>query len=236
MNTIENIIWLGILVYALVEAGYAAVRVYHKRRSLHRSIGRTSTPALLPPVPAEQSSTQAPQSSTGLNSSMTVAPAVPTIADMTPDPETSMPLAASVSVNELVHPQPSEITPPDFVPDDLAAEMGLPDIQTPPASDQPSVLEEIQQLGQAPTEDAISHFMSYLDHPDHVIRSAAVFELGELASKQQSPQTSEIIDRLTELGQDVDPQVRSQAIVALEKMRSSIGNLQASDSYRNQVS
>lgn len=142
------------------------------------------------------------------------------------NPDADLILAASMSVTGLVNPQSSaSVEIPDLIPTDPAISEVLNANAEPTRTHHPSILEEIAEL--RPTADAPSHqssddrtrrFMHALLTGDGTVRVAAVYELGEIAA-QGSSDSEQIIQQLQQLIQDEDPDVRLQAIAALEKVR-----------------
>lgn len=214
-----NTIWIALAVLALFLAVQAVNRVRRKRQfpdmstSAHPNertmSGQTARPA------AQQSGSSFDQ-----DGSETAQPQITIPIPLAPnelEPNTDMPLAATLSVNQLVHPEPNQAT----VTFDSAASEPLPSEAAPADTQtQRTVLEEITRLGQD-SETAISHFSHYLDHPDSTIRAAAVFELGELVAKRHSADEG-VVERLHQLSQDANSQVRSQAVAALSKIEAPI--------------
>jgi hypothetical protein len=135
-------------------------------------------------------------------------------------------LAASLSVTDIVHPQaPGEVEIPDLIPTDPAISEVLNANAVSSSDHHPSILEEIAELRpiadanqHSSTSDRTKHFMHALLTGDGTVRVAAVYELGEIAA-QGSNESEQIIKQLQQLTQDEDPDVRSQAIVALEKVQ-----------------
>lgn len=139
--------------------------------------------------------------------------------------EVDVPLAVSLTVSELMHPQTEEVTVPDLIPTDPELrEIQQTAEEKPEAADRPGLIAEIAQLEQPHSESILSHVLQSLDHSDSTVRVAAVFELGELAAKHPGQINQDVIDRLNHLSQDADADVRSQAILALSKLGQGIGN------------
>jgi hypothetical protein len=139
--------------------------------------------------------------------------------------EMDVPLAVSLTVSELMHPQTEEVTVPNLIPaDSEIREIQQAAEEKPEVADRPSLIAEIAQLEQPHSENILSHVLQSLDHSDSTVRVAAVFELGELAAKHPGQINQDVIDRLNHLSQDADADVRSQAILALSKLGQGIGN------------
>ncbi len=239
-------IWLGLVIYAVVEAIAAARRVWQKHQHLGRSqaefqtgweLNQPSAQSLAATSQAEQRQAGRSGSTEGQRRSKPSSKPVALPTSLLAEPELlqqtadlDLPLAVSVSVTDLdqsERPVTTSTIDLDLIPPELA----LPELESAksdrhPASDQEhsshqSVLAEIAELGQTAT-DAVQHFQRYLDHPDDVVRAATVFELGELAVKRSGAEANEILDLLAPLSQDPAPQVRSQVVVALAKIQSAI--------------
>lgn len=217
-----NTIWIALAVLALILAVQAVNRVRSKRQLPNLSTSAQPNEGTISGQPARQAAAPQSGSSFDQGGSEAAQPQVTIPIPLAPDelqPDTDMPLAATLSVNQLVHPESNQAAViPDLVSSESAtAEAATPSVDT---QTQRTVLEEIARLGQG-SETAISHFSHYLDHPDSTIRAAAVFELGELISKQQSADEG-IVERLHQLSQDTNSQVRSQAVAALSKIEAPI--------------
>lgn len=215
-----NTIWIALAVLALILAVQAVNRVRRKRQLPNLSTSAQPNKGTISGQPARQAAAPQSDSSFDQGGSEAAQPQVTIPIPLAPDelqPDTDMPLAATLSVNQLVHPESNQAA---VIPDLVSSESATAEAGTPPVDTQRTVLEEIARLGQG-SETAISHFSHYLDHPDSTIRAAAVFELGELISKQQSADEG-IVERLHQLSQDTNSQVRSQAVAALSKIEAPI--------------
>jgi HEAT repeats len=220
MDTVINVIGIGVILYALIAAANAAKRVRQKRQMLDRSsslqpsdrpVPQTAAPATPPVEPSEQN--LPPTATTALR----ISPEIPS------EPEGDLSLAVSLPVSELVNPGQTDLprqNPTSVEPAIPAVEAKDENAPSEPHAHSPTVLEEIAQLGRTTPEDAISYFSKYLDHSDSAIRGAAVFELGELAANRQGAEAERIVKRLIQLNQDEDAQVRLQVVAAMEKIQS----------------
>jgi HEAT repeat protein len=237
-----NVIWFGLAIYAVVEAIAAARRVGQRQRvkaasqagpgldepSLQALPASPDPVAALPAAQAEPDQADAqlnlnqPKMASNRRAANLLVEPEPLAAQLTTNLD--LPLAVSVSVTELAQSAPPSVStldlnlvPPELAVPELASAKA--DRQSGQAEPHQSVLAEIAELDRT---DAVSHFQRYLDHPDDVVRAATVFELGELAAQRSGPEASEILDLLTPLSQDPDPQVRSQVVVALAKLQAAI--------------
>lgn len=185
-------------------------------------------PQTAPELPNPIAQMLAPDSSELLSSASSEsgsdASSTPSIATQ-PEFGSDFPLAASLAVTDLVNPRtPGSVEIPDLIPTDPAISEVLNANAESRSNDHPSILEEIAEL--RPTADAqfysaanrTKHFMHALLTGDGTVRVAAVYELGEIAA-QGGHDKEQIIEQLQQLTQDDDPDVRSQAIVALGKVQ-----------------
>lgn len=221
-----NAIWFGFILYALVEAIAAGYRVYQKRRTL----------AAQPTAPQ-----------TGQLSSRSLPQPTPTTVQLDPDldraayapltqaanqaanqpnvTEPDVALAASLSVNELVH-SGTPANPSDAVDLNLeTAEFAHPGVEPAKseASEHQSVLAEISQLNDTDSDHAIAQLQPLLHHPDDMVRVAIVVKLEEIAAKQNG-KAAEAKEMLMQLSQDANPDVRNQAVLALTKIDPIVSN------------
>lgn len=128
-----------------------------------------------------------------------------------------IPLAASLTVTELVH-------PPEVEP---ALQLADAETQAPPSLEDAleqhpahhNLLQEIAQLDDSSHHNRISHLARYIDHSDSVMRAAAAFALGELGATTQGQELEEMVAMLNQFTEDANPQVRLQAVTALEKVQ-----------------
>lgn len=237
----------GVLIYALVEAVFAGRRVYEKRLHLHSSVPSVHPPQPLqsesilsgaselshfePILSEKQSEPTQPElkqpepTQPELNSDaeadsteQVTEPAMLLAADL------NLPLAVSLSVSDAMQGDEAGLVTSSLELDLVPPELEIPDlepvIEAKPSAEHHSVLAEIAELGQTDAADAITHLRRYLNHSDDVIRAATVFELGELAAKRQGAEAAEIAELLMQLGQDPNPQVREQALIAWAKVQS----------------
>jgi hypothetical protein len=117
------------------------------------------------------------------------------------------PLAASLTVTEVLHPPEVEVS---VHSNDEPSQAPLP----------VNLLSEIEALDHSDHHGQIAHLSRYLEHSDNVTRAAAVFALGELLAKCDRAETEEISALLHQFSQDANPQVRLQAATAFSKMQS----------------
>lgn len=252
-----KVIWIGLILYILIQAFFAASRAWKKRQSSAIS-AKNSTTALEKVASTAQQNQQDQNQQENLDRPVAVessedvvqsperemVPLRPADLDVRPmaepasvieqpiplETEANVPLAVSLTVNDLVNPEASETTVPNFIPTapevrDIQQHIQQGTNEKQDVDDRPDVIEEIAQLEQTGSEDLFSHVLKSLDHPDSTVRVAAVFELGELAAKHQGQANQPLIERLIQLSQDEDTDVRSQAIAALGKVGVGIPSL-----------
>jgi hypothetical protein len=147
------------------------------------------------------------------------------ISPILPQSETEVPLAASLTVSELVQPSPVGASEAS---EGIQATEGDSAPPIAPAKSQPldnhepyDVLEEIAQLGRGETQQ-IDRLARYIDHPDSDVRVAVAFALGELAASRQGKGVEEAVPLLSSLSEDANLKVRLQAVIALGKIQSPI--------------
>jgi hypothetical protein len=148
------------------------------------------------------------------------------ISPILPRPETEVPLAASLSVSELVQSDAagaSEVSggtqsgESDSISDAIAPSKAQPLNNHEPYD----VLEEIAQLGRGEIQQ-IDRLAHYINHPDSDVRVAVAFALGELAASRQGKGMEEAVPLLSSLSEDANLKVRLQAVIALGKIQSPI--------------
>lgn len=216
-----NVIWFGFILYAIVEAILAAYRVYHKRQttlSTQPSVPHAEqiSPRSRPhptPAPAQL----APDIDRAVQQPLTQAANEVAIQPSTTEPDLS--LAASLPVHELIHPAAQSnasdgvelhLDNADFV--QLEVEPAQP-----VAPEHQSVLAEISQLNDPDTGETIAQLQQFLNDPNDMVRVAIVFKLEEIAA-QQGEKAAEAKEMLMQLSQDANPDVRTQATLALTKI------------------
>jgi len=217
-----NAIWLSLMIYAVVEAIAAAYRVRQKRQtdSLTQSFDsrfRSPSGSLVQPV-----STAAIQLDSDLDRLLYPSSnqsASDPLTLQAPPAELGLPLAVSLSVSELVHPE-TRSDPTELFDLDLRSSNVPVEVETlkPNSPEHQSVLAEIAQLDQADSDNAIAAFQRHLNHPDDIIRAAIVFEFGEAAAKYQGVKATEAKEILMQLSQDPNPNIRTQVVLALAKI------------------
>lgn len=217
-----NAIWLSLMIYAVVEAVAAAYRVRQKRRTniLIQSSNGRSVPSKRSPV--QSASSAAVQLDPDLDRPLyTPSSQSPSelLTQQTPPAELVLPLAVSLSVSELVHPEtrsdPTELFDLDLGASNAPIEVETLKLDSP---EHQSVLAEIAQLDEADSENSIAAFQRHLNHPDDIIRAAIVFEFGEAAAKYQGMKATEAKEVLMQLSQDPNPNIRTQVVLALAKI------------------
>jgi HEAT repeats len=119
-------------------------------------------------------------------------------------------LAASLTVTEVLH--PSEVDVSIHHSHNTSEES----LETVPAV---NLLDEIEALDHSDHHGQITHLSRYIKHSDSVMRSAAVFALGELLAKCDRAEMEEISALLHQFSQDPNSQVRLQSATALGKMQ-----------------
>lgn len=132
------------------------------------------------------------------------------------DQQPDIPLAASLTVTEVVNPLEVEPT--------VALQSSDSGIQAAPSSEDSleqhpahhNLLQEIAQL-EPGHQNQIDHLARYIRHSDNVTRAAAAFALGELGAKTQGKELEQIVSILNQFNEDANPQVRLQAVTALGK-------------------
>lgn len=217
-------IWLSLMIYAVVEAVAAAYRVRQKRRTdiadqpLARRSPQSSPRSLLQSV-----SGAAIQLDSDLDRVLHPSPQQATHELLrlrkNPPAELELPLAVSLSISELVHPETrstsTDLFDLNLTSSDVIAESEATKLES---SEHQSVLAEIAQLDQTDSENAIAQFQRHLNHPDDIIRAAIVFEFGEVAASYQGMKAAEAKEVLMQLSQDPNPNIRTQAVLALAKI------------------
>lgn len=153
------------------------------------------------------------------------APAQPLIVPpfLEPEADVSLPLAASLPLQEAIQPKPSDVLP-DLIPGtstiiEATAETG---IETGHDRDQQNVLEEIAQLGEGISKTAIADLTRHAYHADSMVRAAVALTLGERATQDQGHLPDEWLALLNQLLQDSHAEVRRQAATALGKIQHSV--------------
>ncbi len=171
------------------------------------------------PSPTEQSApsqTAEPSAPTPTAQAETSAIAeIPTATEAETPQELDLPLAASLTVSEVVHPAVSEDVPiqiPDVVDNPIASD------DTSEQHDRPNLLQEIAHLEQFDHHQKIAQLAQYVGHPDPIARAAAVSALGDLAKKSHGSDREEAIALLNQFIHDADNHVRVQAAAALGEM------------------
>lgn len=129
-------------------------------------------------------------------------------------------LATSLTVSETIHPTTAE---PSLAKSGISSSTLEEAANSPEAKlDNPHVshnlLQEIQHLEQAGWRAQITYLSKYLEQPDSVLRVAATFALGELASKSHGQELEELGSILLQLSHDANAHVRSQAATALARI------------------
>lgn len=217
-----NAIWLSLIIYAVVEAVAAAYRVRQKRRTdvlAQSSVSRAmpSRRSLVQPA-----STAAIQLDSDLDRLFYPTPdqsSSELLTLQTPPADLVLPLAVSLSISELVHPE-TRSNSTDLFDLDLGAPDATMEVETvkPVPFEHQSVLAEISQLDHADSENAIAEFQRHLNHSDDIIRAAIVFKFGEAAAKYQGVKADEAKEILMQLSQDPNPNIRTQVVLALAKI------------------
>ncbi|MBM0741268.1 HEAT repeat domain-containing protein [Phormidium sp. CLA17] len=217
-----NAIWLSLMIYAVVEAIAAAYRVRQKRRtdsltrssdsrfrSSRRSLGQSASTAAIQ-LDSDLDRLFHPSSNQSPSELLTLP---------TPPAALELPLAVSLSVNEVVNPETRPNSTDLF--DLNLGESNVPvDAETmkPNSPEHQSVLAEISQLDHADSENAIAAFQRHLNHPDDIIRAAIVFEFGETVARYHGAKAAEAKEILMQLSQDPNPTIRTQVAIALAKI------------------
>lgn len=119
------------------------------------------------------------------------------VAPMMPLPETDISLATSLRISDVV--EPPEV------------EMHLSNEPKPEAHHAQSVVEEVGQLDQI--ENTVEQLTQQVTDSDHLVRLAAVVELGDLAKQGQA--IDRVVALLNQLAHDANLEVRSQAGASL---------------------
>lgn len=215
-------IWLSLIIYAVVEAIVAAYKVSQKHR-INTSVqpftqskqDQSSSVQSASPAAIGSDRDKLHQSSNQDANELSIL-----------QPKTSLdldlPLAASISISEVVHPETRSPSAEQFDLDLSSPELSIASLETVKsgAPRQVSVLAEISQLDNAELENEIAQFQRHLNHPDDTIRAAMIFELGEVAAKHRGVKTDEIREMLMQLSQDPNPSIRTQVGLALTKIES----------------
>lgn len=214
---------LGLL--AIVAGIGAAYRVQEKRsRRLQADLANTDVPLVSAPqqthrtVPSPESARaeSARPKSVGPDAGIveTVAAATATIA-------ADVPLAASLSVTDVV--QPESVRPQldrDAVPPELGVDLTDP-VQ--PAVDRPShttsVVDEISRLNENGKTPSIAYLTQQANHSSQDVRRVVAVALGDLAARRQGQDIETIVAILGRLSHDSDLLVRLHAVEALGKVQ-----------------
>ena len=216
-----NVIWFGLILYALAEAIVAGYRVYQKRQTTltdQPSTLQTAQPKLRSlPQPTPATVQLEPDLDRAVPESLNQPVNEPTI-QLNTD-ETDLSLAASLSVSEASHPDAQShgnqvidlhLENSEFAHSEVESESSV-------ASEHQSVLAEISQLNETDSDDTIAQLQQSLNHPDHLVRVAIVIKLEEIAAKQ-GEKAAEAKEMLTQLSQDDNSDVRGQAVLVLTKI------------------
>lgn len=230
-----NAIWLTLIIYAIVEAIAAAYRVREKQRlgiSPPPSVTRFKQSQRSLVQPASSANVQSESGLNKLHQLATQAANGSPILQTKTLAEIDLPLAASLLISEVVHPEMRALrdtrkgSPSDdqFDLDLVSPELAIAELETakPVSHEHQSVLAEISQLDHADLETTIAQFQRHLNHSDETIRAASVFELGEVAAKYRGAKANEVREMLMQLSQDPNPSIRTQVVIALAKIESMI--------------
>lgn len=177
-------------------------------------------PTTSPPV-AETGVQTAGENRIAAGADTTSAQAVPLVAPFLVEPDVDLPLAASLPLQEAIHPETIEAdTILDLVPNSSIVE-ATTDSDTQKATDRDyqTVLEEIAELGEGHPATTIVALRRYAHHSNPMVRATAAMTLGELAAKTQGQPQGEMVALLNELLQDSHSEVQLQASTALGKMQ-----------------
>lgn len=142
-----------------------------------------------------------------------------------PDPA---PLAASLSVSELVQPDDATSTAEQQITHEVSSSKT-------DSHEHHALLDEIADLGRSATEQPDPKLLQYADHSDAAIRAAVAFALGDAADRSGQP-PDEIVSVLDRLSNDPDLQVRTRAAAALGKIGIASGMVQSDASEGIQFS
>ncbi|MGV0023500.1 HEAT repeat domain-containing protein [Phormidesmis priestleyi] len=200
---------------AIAAAVGAASRVQRQLAAQATQPGQTQGQLTKSALPERESpAAQKPRVELDQDRDQTLRPSSPSAESAIVDPTellSKTPLAASLTVTEVLHPAEVEVS---IHHSDLVEE----------SSEEPlpvNLLSEIEALDHSDHHGQIAHLSRYLEHSDSVMRAAAVFALGELLAKCDRAETEEISALLHQFNQDANPQVRQQAVTAFGKMQSS---------------
>jgi HEAT repeat protein len=116
--------------------------------------------------------------------------------------EVEIPLAASLGVTDVLHPQ---------IVESPHLDLDHSDIPQAAHHDSPSVIEEVTQLEGA--GELLDRLAQQAEDPDASVRVTVAAALGEIASQEQK--RGRAISLLNQLTQDADPIVRTQAATSL---------------------
>lgn len=169
---------------------------------------------------AGQSSTENTQDpSQESNAAQPIKILTPLLVDL--EPEVSLPLAASLPLQEAIHPETIEPTDHKLETNTSTVIEALADNDTQKEKDRDhqNVLEEIAQLGEVNHETTIVSLTRHANHTNPIVRATAAMTLGELVAKNQGHVQKEMVALLNQLLQDSNSEVQLQAAAALGKMQ-----------------